>query len=109
MAHRQRDTRVMAGGLVIATDGFFNTQSEQLATLTLRHALPAIFPYREFAVSGGLMSYGVKNSDSYHLVGVYPGRILKGEKPAGLPVQQSTKIEFIINPWESQRRIADCG
>jgi putative ABC transport system substrate-binding protein len=89
--------QLRAGGLVIGTDGFFNTQSEQLATLTLRHALPAIFPYREFAVSGGLMSYGVGNTDLYRLVGVYTGRILKGEKPADLPVQQSTKIEFVIN------------
>jgi putative tryptophan/tyrosine transport system substrate-binding protein len=89
--------QLRVGGLVIGTDGFFITQSEQLTTLTLRHALPAIFPYREFAVSGGLMSYGVRNTDLYRLVGSYTGRILKGEKPADLPVQQSTKIEFIIN------------
>jgi putative ABC transport system substrate-binding protein len=89
--------QLRAGGLVISTDGFFNTKSEQLATLTLRHALPAIFPYREFAVSGGLMSYGVSNRDLYRLVGVYSGRILKGEKPADMPVQQPTKIEFVIN------------
>jgi len=89
--------QLRAGGLVIGTDGFLITKSEQLATLTLRHALPAIFPYREFAVSGGLMSYGVSIRDLYRLVGVYTGRILKGEKPADLPVQQSTKIEFIIN------------
>jgi putative ABC transport system substrate-binding protein len=89
--------QLRAGGLVIGTDGFFNTKSEQLGTLTLRHALPAIFPYREFAVSGGLMSYGVSNRDLYRLVGVYTGRILKGEKPANMPVQQPTKIEFVIN------------
>jgi putative ABC transport system substrate-binding protein len=89
--------QLRAGGLVIGTDGFFITQSEQLATLTVRHAIPAIFPYREFAVAGGLMSYGVSIRDLYRLVGVYAGRILRGEKPADLPVQQSTKIEFVIN------------
>jgi len=89
--------QLRAGGLVIGTDGFLITQSERLATLTVRHALPAIFPYREFAAAGGLMSYGVSIKDLYRLVGTYTGRILRGEKPADLPVQQSTKIEFIIN------------
>jgi putative ABC transport system substrate-binding protein len=89
--------QLRAGGLVIGTDGFFNTQSEQLATLTVRHALPAIFPYREFPAAGGLMSYGVSIRDLYRLVGIYTGRILRGEKPADLPVQQATKVEFVIN------------
>jgi ABC-type uncharacterized transport system substrate-binding protein len=89
--------QLRAGGLVIGTDGFFNTQSERLATLTVRHAVPAIFPYREFTAAGGLMSYGVSIRDLYRLVGVYTGRILRGEKPGDLPVQQSTKFEFVIN------------
>jgi putative ABC transport system substrate-binding protein len=89
--------QLRAGGLVIGTDGFFNTQSEQLATLTVRHAVPAIFPYRDFIAAGGLMSYGVSIRDLYRLVGIYTGRILKGEKPADLPVQQVTKLELVIN------------
>jgi putative ABC transport system substrate-binding protein len=83
--------------LVIGPDGFFNSQSEQLALLTVRHTLPAIYQYREFAAAGGLMSYGGSIADSYRTVGVYTGRILKGEKPADLPVQQSTKVELFIN------------
>jgi ABC-type uncharacterized transport system substrate-binding protein len=90
-------TQMRAGGLVIGTDGFFVSHSEQLAALTLRHATPAIFQYRAFAAAGGLMSYGGSVTDSYRLAGVFTGRILKGEKPADLPVQQSTKVELIIN------------
>jgi putative ABC transport system substrate-binding protein len=86
-----------AGGLVIGTDGFFVSQSERLAVLAVRHALPAIFQYRAFAAAGGLMSYGGSVTDTYRLSGVYTGRILKGEKPADLPVQQATKVELIIN------------
>jgi putative ABC transport system substrate-binding protein len=86
-----------AGALVIGPDGFFNSRSEQLAVLTVRHTLPAIYQYREFAAAGGLMSYGGSIADSYRTVGVYTGRILKGEKPADLPVQQSTKVELFIN------------
>jgi putative ABC transport system substrate-binding protein len=86
-----------AGGLVISSDSFFFTRSEQLATLATRHAMPAIFGFREFAVAGGLMSYGGNIADSHRWLGVYTGRILKGEKPADLPVQQSTKFELIIN------------
>jgi len=89
--------RLQPGGLVIGTDGFLISRSEQLAALALRHAVPAIFQYREFAAAGGLMSYGSSFSDSYRQVGIYTGRILKGEKPADLPVQQAVKAELIIN------------
>ena len=70
---------------------------ERLAALTLRHAVPAIDPYREFAAAGGLISYGSDNRESYRLAGIYTGRVLKGEKPADLPVQQATKVELFIN------------
>jgi putative ABC transport system substrate-binding protein len=86
-----------AGALVIGTDAVFINRSDQLAALALRHAVPAIFQYREFAAAGGLMSYGGNNANSYRTVGSYTGRILKGEKPADLPVQQETRIELIIN------------
>jgi putative ABC transport system substrate-binding protein len=86
-----------AGGLVIGSDVFFNTRSEQLAALSLRHAVPTIYQYREFAAAGGLMSYGTNIGDGFRLCGIYAGRILKGEKPADLPVQQATKVELIIN------------
>jgi ABC-type uncharacterized transport system substrate-binding protein len=90
-------SQAQAGGLVIGTDGFLVSQSAQLAALAARHALPAIFQYRAFITAGGLMSYGGSVTDSYRLSGVYAGRILKGEKPADLPVQQATKVELIIN------------
>jgi putative ABC transport system substrate-binding protein len=90
-------SEAQAGGLVIGTDGFLVSQSAQLAALALRYALPAIFQYRAFVTAGGLMSYGGSVTDSYRLSGVYTGRILKGGKPADLPVQQATKVELIIN------------
>ena len=90
-------SQAQAGGLVIGTDGFLVSQSAELAALAVRHALPAIFQYRAFVTAGGLMSYGGSVTDSYRLSGVYTGRILKGEKPADLPVQQATKVELIIN------------
>jgi putative ABC transport system substrate-binding protein len=86
-----------ANALVIMPDVFFDTRSEQLAALTLRHAVPAIFQFREFVVAGGLMSYGSNETDNYRLLGTYTGRVLKGEKPADLPVVQSTKVELILN------------
>jgi putative tryptophan/tyrosine transport system substrate-binding protein len=89
--------QVRAGGLVIMPDVFFNARSDQLAALTLRYAVPAVYHYREFVAAGGLMSYGSNETDYYRLVGVYVGRILKGEKPGDLPVQRSTKVDLIIN------------
>jgi putative ABC transport system substrate-binding protein len=89
--------RLRPGALLINPSLLFNTRSEQLATLTVRHAVPAIFQFREFAMAGGLMSYGGSITDNYRLLGTYAGRILKGEKPADLPVVQSTRIELIIN------------
>jgi putative ABC transport system substrate-binding protein len=89
--------QLRAGGLVISSDSFFFTRSAQLAKLALRHAVPTIFGFREFVAAGGLMSYGGTLTESFRWVGVYTGRILKGEKPANLPVQQSTKIELFIN------------
>ena len=89
--------QMQLGALVIISDPFFISKSEQLAALTIRYAVPAIFPYRTFTDAGGLMSYGGSYTDSYRLSGVYTGRILKGEKPANLPVQQATKVELVIN------------
>jgi len=89
--------QLRAGALVIGTDAFFINRSELLAALALRHAVPAIFQFREFVAAGGLMSYAGSVRDDYRLVGIYTGRILKGEKPADLPVQQGTKFELFIN------------
>ena len=89
--------QLQAGGVVIGTDALFISRSERLAALAVRHAMPAIFQFRAFAAAGGLMSYGGSLTDLYRQSGVYTGRILKGEKPADLPVMQSTKVELIIN------------
>jgi putative ABC transport system substrate-binding protein len=85
------------GAVLVGISTFFNRRIEQLTALAVRHALPAIFPYREWALAGGLMSYGSSIRYFYYQVGVYAGRILKGDKPADLPVQQVTKLELVIN------------
>ena len=90
-------SRLRAGGLVITADSVFLRGMEQLATLTVRYAVPAIYQYRKFAAAGGLMSYGPDIRESYRTVGIYTGRILKGDKPADLPIQQVTKVEMYIN------------
>ena len=89
--------RLRAGALVILADQFFNDRRERIATLALRHALPSVYARREYAVAGGLMSYGTSLSDIYRQAGVYAGRILKGAQPADLPIIQSTKLELVIN------------
>jgi putative ABC transport system substrate-binding protein len=86
-----------AKALVIGNDPFFNSRVEQIATLALGDHVPTIYQYREFAAAGGLMSYGGSVSDLFHQIGIYAGRILNGENPADLPVQQLTKVELIIN------------
>jgi putative ABC transport system substrate-binding protein len=89
--------RAGAGGLIIGSEALFTGGSEQLAAMALRHALPALSLNREFAAAGGLLSYGPSIVDGHRLAGVYTARLLKGEKAAELPVQQSTKIELVIN------------
>jgi putative ABC transport system substrate-binding protein len=89
--------RLRAEGLVIGSDTFLINRAQQLAALALRDAVPAIFQFREFAAAGGLMSYGGDFAETHTQAGVYAGRILKGEKPGDLPVQQATKVELIIN------------
>jgi len=89
--------RLKAGVLVIGSDALFNSKSALLAELALRHAVPAIYQYNEFASAGGLISYGSSIEDSYRWAGVYAGRILKGTKPSELPVQRSTRVELIVN------------
>jgi putative ABC transport system substrate-binding protein len=86
-----------AGALLIGSGTFLTSNAERLVALAARHGLPAIFPQREAALAGGLMSYGTSLTDAYRQIGVYTGRILKGEKPAELPVIRSTKFEFVLN------------
>jgi putative tryptophan/tyrosine transport system substrate-binding protein len=85
------------GGLVIGADAFFFSRRDQFVALATRSAVPTIYPWREAAVAGGLASYGASVADAYRLAGIYIGRILKGDKPANLPVQQATKTELVIN------------
>jgi ABC-type uncharacterized transport system substrate-binding protein len=89
--------QLRAGGIVIGADAFFTSRNRQLGALSLRYAVPAIYQYREFALTGGLIGYGSDIVGAYRQVGIYTGRVLKGEKPADLPVQQATKVEMIIN------------
>jgi putative tryptophan/tyrosine transport system substrate-binding protein len=84
-------------GLLISADAFFSSNSQRLAALSVRHAIPTLYSRREFPVAGGLVSYGSDVTEAYRLAGIYTGRVLKGEKPADLPVQQATKVELVIN------------
>src|SRR5262249_59515079 len=86
-----------AGALVIGTDAFFTSRGEQLAALSIRYGLPAVYQSRDFALAGGLVSYGALVTESFRLVGVYTVRILKGEKHAERPEQRITKVEMILN------------
>jgi putative tryptophan/tyrosine transport system substrate-binding protein len=95
--------RLRAGGLVISSDSFFYSRISQLASLASRHSVPTIFAFREFVTAGGLMSYGGSLTESFRWVGVYAGRILRGEKVADLPVQQATKIELFVNLNTAQK------
>ena len=91
-------TKMRVGGLVIGGSPFFTSRTKQLGALALRHAVPTVYSYREFAMAGGLLSYGADITDAYHLVGNYIGRILKGDKPGDLPIQQATtRVEMYIN------------
>ena len=90
-------TQLRAGGLVIGGEPFFNSRVKQLAALSIRYAVPTVYQLPEFTAAGGLASYGGNLTDALRVAGLYSGRILKGEKPTDLPIQQATKIELILN------------
>jgi putative ABC transport system substrate-binding protein len=90
-------SRQRVRGLAVVADPFFDTRREKIVALAARHALPAMYHFREYAVAGGLISYGIDNADAYRQVGVYTGQVLKGDKPADLPIMQATKFQLAIN------------
>ena len=89
--------QLQLGGLVIGADAFFFSRRDQFVALVTRSSIPTIYPWREAVIAGGLASYGSSVTDAYRLAGIYTGRVLKGDRPANLPVQQSTKTELVIN------------
>ena len=89
--------QLRSGALAVTSDVFLFSRREQIAAVALRQGLPSIYPQRDFAAVGGLMSYAGNIADGYHQAGIYAGRILNGEKPADLPVHQTTKVELVVN------------
>jgi putative ABC transport system substrate-binding protein len=99
----QSISQLQVSAIVIDNDGLFISHSEGLAALSVSHSVPAIFQFRKFSAAGGLISYGSSFTDPYRKLGMYAGRVLKGENPAELPVEQSTKVELIINLKTAKR------